>query len=57
MDDLIPSLNAFFENLNYLKVLADCMTRLISSLPGDTVFIALFKAFSDTDQRPDRAII
>ena len=57
MDDLIPSLDALFENLKYLKVLADCMTRLISPLPGDTVSTALFKAFSDTNQRPDRAII
>ena len=57
VDDLIPSLDALFENLNYLKVLADCMTRLVSPSPGDTVSTALFKAFSDTDQRPDRAVI
>ena len=57
VDDLIPSLDALFENLNYLKVLADCMTRLVSPSPGDTVSTALFKAFSDTNQRPDRAII
>ena len=57
VDDLISSLNALFENLKYLKVLADCMTRLVSPLPGDTVSTALFKAFSDTNQRPDRAII
>lgn len=55
--DLIPSLDALFENLNYLKVLADCMTRLVRLSPGDTVSTALFKAFSDTSQRPDRAII
>ena len=57
VDDLIPSLDALFENLKYLKVLADCMARLLSPLPGDTVSTALFKAFSDTNQRPDRAII
>ena len=57
VDDLIPSLDMLFENLNYLKVLTDCMTRLVSPSPGDTVSTALFKAFSDTNQRPDRAII
>ena len=55
--DLIPSLDTLFENLNYLKVLTDCMTRLVSPSPGDTVSTALFKAFSDTNQRPDRAIV
>ena len=49
MDDLIPSLNALFENLNYLKILIDCITRLVRPSPGDTVFTALFKAFSDID--------
>ena len=57
VDDLIPSLDALFVNLNYLKMLADCMTRLVRPSPGDTVSTALFKAFSDIDQRPDRAII
>ena len=57
VDDLIPSLDTLFENLNYLKVLTDCMTRLVSPSPGDTVSTALFKAFSDTNQIPDRAII
>ena len=57
VDDLIPSLDTLFENLKYLKVLTDCMTRLVSPSPGDTVSTALFKAFSDTNQRPDRAII
>ncbi|KAL9062273.1 MAG: hypothetical protein Q9161_009826, partial [Pseudevernia consocians] len=28
VDDLIPSLDTLFENLNYLKVLTDCMTKL-----------------------------
>ena len=55
--NLIPSLDALFENLNYLKVLADCMTRLVRLSPGDTVSTALSKAFSDTNQRPDWAII
>ena len=57
MDGLIPSLYALFENVNYLKALVDCMTRLVRPSPGDTVSTALFKAFSDTNQRPDRAVI
>ena len=44
VDDLIPSLDALFENLNYLKVLADCMTRLVKPSPGDTVHRA-FQGF------------
>ena len=50
VDDLIPSLDALFKNLSYLKVLADCMTRLVRLLPAGTVSV-LFKAFSDTNQR------
>ena len=57
MNDLIPSLNTLFENLNYLKVIIDCIIRLINRSPGDTVFTALFKAFSDINQRSNRAII
>ena len=36
VDDLIPSLDTLFENLNYLKVLTDCMTRLVSTLKERT---------------------
>ncbi len=57
VDGLIPSLDALFKNLNYVKALADCMTRLVRLSPGDTVSTALFKAFADTNQRPDRAVI
>ena len=57
VDELIPSLDALFEKLNYLKMLIDCMMRMVSPSPGHTVSTALFKAFSDTNQRPDRAII
>ena len=57
VDGLIPSLYALFENVNYLKALVDCMTRLVRPSPGDTVSTALFKAFSDANQRPDRAVI
>ena len=57
VDGLIPSLYALFENVNYLKALAACMTRLVRPSPGDTVSTALFKAFSDINQRADRAVI
>ena len=57
MDGLISTLYTLFEDLNYLKALVDCITRLVRPSPGDTVSIALFKAFSDINQRPDRAII
>ena len=30
VDDLIPSLDTLFENLNYLNVLTGCITRLVS---------------------------
>ena len=57
VDGLIPSLYGLFENVNYLKALAACMTRLVRPSPGDTVSTALFKAFSDINQRADRAVI
>ena len=57
VDGLIPSLSALFKNLNYLKALVDCMMRLVRPSPGDTVSTALFNAFSDTNQRADRAIL
>ena len=57
VDGLIPSLYALFENMNYLKALVDCITRLVRPSPSDTVSTALFKAFSDTNQRPDHAVI
>ncbi|KAK3179475.1 hypothetical protein OEA41_009761 [Lepraria neglecta] len=57
VDGLIPTLYTLFEDLNYLKALFDYITRLIRPSPGDTVSTALFKAFSDTNQSPDRAVI
>jgi len=57
IEGLIPSLDALFKNISYLKGLVDCMRRLVSPLPGDTISTALFKAFADTNQRTDRAII
>ena len=57
VEGLIPSLFTFFKDVLYLEALAGCMTRLIRLLPGDTVFTALGRAFSDTNERSERAVI
>ena len=48
VNDLIPSSEALFEDLNHLKVWDDCMTRSVSPSPGDTVSTALLKVFFNT---------
>jgi hypothetical protein len=53
VNELIFSLYALFENVNYLKALIACMTRLVRPSPSDTMFIALFKVFFDINQRVD----
>jgi len=57
MNDLISFLYVLFENVNYLKTLIACMTRLIKSSLNDTMFIALFKIFFDINQRLDEIVI
>ncbi len=57
VNDLISSLYALFENVNYLKTLIVCMTRLIRSSFDNTIFIALFKIFFDINQRIDQVVI
>jgi len=57
VDGLIPSLFTFFEDVKYLEACANCVKRLVSLSPRDTVFTALEKAFCDTNQRTDRAVI
>ncbi len=57
VDDLIPSLFTFFEDVKYLEACANCVKRLISLSLRDIVFIALEKAFCDTNQRADRVVI
>lgn len=57
MNDLIFFLYVLFENVNYLKTLIACMTRLIRSSFDDTIFIALFKVFFNINQRVDRVVI
>ncbi len=57
MNDLISSLYVLFENVNYLKALIVCITRLVRFSFNDTIFIALFKVFFDINQRVDRVVI
>jgi len=57
VDGLIPSLFTFFEDVKYLEACANCVKRLVSLSPRDTVSTALEKAFCDTNQRADRAVI
>ena len=57
VDGLVPSLFTFFKDVHYLEALAGCMTRLIKLLPGDTVYTALARAFSDTNERTDRVVL
>ena len=57
LDGLVPSIFTFFKDIHYLKALAGCMTRLTRLLPGDTMSTALTRAFSDTTERTDRAVL
>jgi len=57
VDDLIPSLFTFFENVKYLEACVNCVKRLISLSSRNIVFIALEKTFCDANQRADRAVI
>jgi hypothetical protein len=57
-DCLIPSLYSFFEDLNYLNRVADCVNRLIELSPGQTLSSALVdRAFKDVNQRADQCVI
>ncbi|KAF6229360.1 hypothetical protein HO133_007476 [Letharia lupina] len=57
LDGLVPFIFTFFKDVHYLEVLAGCMTRLTRLLPEDTVSTALARAFSDTTERTDRAVL
>ena len=57
VDGLIPSLFTFFEDVKYLEACANCVKRLVSLSPRDTVSTALEKAFCDANQRADRTVI
>jgi Protein of unknown function (DUF3723) len=56
-DRLIPSLFGFFEDLNYLKNVADCMKRLFPLPPRGTVSSALEDAFKDANHRAGQCVM
>lgn len=51
VDGLIPSLHTFFRDLQYLQACVDCVKRLISLSPGQTLFNAMDCAFTGINQR------
>lgn len=55
VDGLIPSLHTFFRDLQYLQACVDCVKRLISLSPGQTLFNAIEYAFTGINQR-DRQV-
>ncbi|KAH8799664.1 hypothetical protein F5884DRAFT_758143 [Xylogone sp. PMI_703] len=57
VDRLIPSLFSFFEDLNYLKNVADCVKRLVPLSPRSTISAALEGAFTDANQRAGQCMI
>jgi hypothetical protein len=56
-DCLIPSFFGFFEDLNWVRDLADCVKRLMNLSPRETIFSALEKNISDVNQRADQCVI
>lgn len=47
---LIPSLRGFFNDLNYIKLAADCMKRLVGLNSDETIRMELEAAYSEADQ-------
>ena len=57
VDGLIPSLYTFFRDLQYLQSCVDCVKRLISPSPGQTLFNAMECAFTGINQRDDQVTL
>jgi hypothetical protein len=57
VDCLVPSLFSFFEDLNYLKNVADGVKRLFPLSSDDTVSSAMEEAYSDANHRADQCVI
>ncbi|KAH7111054.1 hypothetical protein B0J11DRAFT_473541 [Dendryphion nanum] len=57
IDRLVPSLFSFFEDLNYLRIIADSVKQLFPPLPHGTVSSAIEDAFSDTNHRAGQCVI
>jgi hypothetical protein len=56
-DRLIPSLRAFFDDVNYLQGPADCLKRLISATRGGWISKTLRREFTGVNQKPDSYIV
>ncbi|KAH7111361.1 hypothetical protein B0J11DRAFT_543704 [Dendryphion nanum] len=57
VDRLVPSLFSFFEDLNYLRIIADSVKQLFPPLPRGTFSSAIEDAFSDTNHRAGQCVI
>jgi hypothetical protein len=57
VDRLVPSLFSFFEDLNYLKNVADGVKRLFPLSPDGTVSSVMEDAYSDANHRADQCVI
>jgi hypothetical protein len=57
VDRLVPSLFSFFEDLNYLKNVADGVKRLFPLSPRGTVSSAIDDAFSDANHRAGQCVV
>ncbi|KAH7108729.1 hypothetical protein B0J11DRAFT_241648 [Dendryphion nanum] len=57
VDRLVPSLFSFFEDLNYLRIIADSVKQLFPPLPRGTVSSAIEDAFSDSYHRAGQCVI
>ncbi|KAK2589595.1 hypothetical protein QQS21_012726 [Conoideocrella luteorostrata] len=54
---LIPSLRGFFNNLNYIKLGADCMKRLVSLQSKETIRGALESAYEGTETSSGECLV
>ncbi|KAK8920151.1 hypothetical protein VCV18_008986 [Metarhizium anisopliae] len=54
---LIPSLRGFFNDLNYIKLAADCMKRLVGLDSKETIRRVLESAYSDADQSGGECLV
>lgn len=57
VNGLIPSLHTFFKDLQYLQACVDCVKRLISLSPGQTLFNAMECAFTGINQRDGQVML
>lgn len=56
-DCMVPSLRGFFNDLNYIKLAADCMKRLVTLRRDDTIRRALGEAYKKKDHSNDECLV